>query len=148
MFENINPDSSEAVADAIAILAEAVPESHRNVRGSTMLMADVYRIMGQAKSDSAVSDKEYKKETDSIVSIVSIATENDRDEQEMLKIYSDSKVMPTAAKDAVARGDKAIFGISDDYMKTLKEEFEKYISENGSSEDISALAQLIGVKLD
>lgn len=41
MFENINPDSSEAVADAIAILAEAVPESHRNVRGSTMLMADV-----------------------------------------------------------------------------------------------------------
>lgn len=148
MFENINPDSSEAVADAMAILAEAVPESHRNVRGSTMLMADVYRIMGQAKSDSAVSDKEYKKETDSIVSIVSIATENDRDEQEMLKIYSDSKVMPTAAKDAVARGDKAIFGISDDYMKTLKEEFEKYISENGSSEDISALAQLIGVKLD
>ena len=113
-----------------------------------MLMADVYRIMGQAKSDSAVSDKEYKKETDSIVSIVSIATENDRDEQEMLKIYSDSKVMPTAAKDAVARGDKAIFGISDDYMKTLKEEFEKYISENGSSEDVSALAQLIGVKLD
>ncbi len=148
IFENINPDSSEAVADAIAILAEAVPESHRNIRGSTMLISDVYRIMGQAKSDSAVSDKEYKKETDSIVNIVSIATENDRDEQEMLKIYADSKVMPTAAKDAVARGDEAIFGISDDYMKTLEEEFAKYISENGSSDEISALAQLFGVKLD
>ena len=148
IFENINPDSSEAVADAIAILAEAVPESHRNIRGSTMLISDVYRIMGQAKSDSSVSDKEYKKETDSIVNIVSIATEDDRDEQEMLKIYADSKVMPTAAKDAVARGDEAIFGISDDYMKTLEEEFAKYISENGSSDEISALAQLFGVKLD
>lgn len=148
MFENLNPESSEAVADAIAILAEAIPEKNKNIRGSTMLMSDVYRIMGQAKSDSAVSDKEYKKETDSIVNIVSIATEDDRNEQEMLKIYADSKVMPTAVKDAVARGDEAIFGISDNYMKTLEEEFAKYISENGSSEEVSALAQLFGVKLD
>lgn len=148
MFENLNSESSEAVADAIAILAEAIPEKNKNIRSSTMLMSDVYRIMGQAKSDSTVSDKEYKKETDSIVNIVSIATEDDRDEQEMLKIYANSKVMPTAVKDAVARGDEAIFGISDDYMKTLEEEFAKYISENGSSDEISALAQIFGVKLN
>ncbi|MGM9664357.1 MAG: hypothetical protein ACI3XF_05900, partial [Eubacteriales bacterium] len=95
-----------------------------------------------------VSEEEYKKETDSIAYVLSIANGQECDKQEMLKIYSESNVLPSAVKDIAARGDEAIFDLSEENLQSFEEEFDKYITEYGSSEEISALAQLFGIALD
>lgn len=148
LFKNINPESSDAVADAIAVLTESISEDDRNARGVITLVSDVYRAMGETKADPSVSEEEYKKETDSIAYVLSIANGQECDKQEMLKIYSESNVLPSAVKDIAARGDEAIFDLSEENLQSLEEEFDKYITEYGSSEEISALAQLFGIALD
>lgn len=148
LFENINSESSDAVADAIAVLAESTPDDDKNARGVITLVSDVYRAMGEAKADPSISEEEYKKEIDSIAYVFSMTNEKECDEQEMLKIYSESNVFPSAVKNIAAKSDEAIFNISDEYIATLEQEFDKYIAEYGSSEEISALAQLFGLTLN
>ena len=104
--------------------------------------------MGEAKADPSISEEEYKKEIDSIAYVFSMTNEKECDEQEMLKIYSESNVFPSAVKNIAAKSDEAIFNISDEYIATLEQEFDKYIAEYGSSEEISALVQLFGLTLN
>ncbi len=148
LFENINPESSDAVADAIVSIAEGLSESNKNIQNVALVVSDVYRAMGAAKANPDVSDADYEKEVASASQIISMASDGSSiDKQEALKTFSGSQVISSVIRDTAASSDTTVFDVSDDYKASLATEFEQYISENGSSEDISALAQLFGITL-